>query len=275
MLLERVERRQEGRIQIENWPMPFLLDDEKNNERRQICQSLGFTYQDSMPSPAPLPLSHRDRVILRAALPTTYSYRGQPLSRWGQPTAKPWGAYVYDLIPLVALRKIDEAVASRFFTDVQIWTPEKMFVIDPIAVGERNGEIYPITRWGEALVDSAGIAAMAVNRICGGWPLSEETKEHIVPFLWDHHWIFMLAHETVARKCENNPCNFWGGLRPYCRAHSGYQGHFHHWTMGGNPDLRQCAGIFCSHGDWNCGKNVKPTSLKELTDARFSPLLRN
>lgn len=148
-------------ILIENFKMTPLqtVPKENDGEREALCGSLGLVQQRlrakesrlNIPYPR---LSDEELNIWGAFLPTAYSSYPRPYS--GVPS---FSQYAFDEIPLTALRIIQEAQESRAFFALEIWTPEKKRIQDPIAVGvvksshaSSSESLYLLCRWGESLI---------------------------------------------------------------------------------------------------------------------------
>ena len=244
LILDQAKKHQEGHIQIENWPLPLLK--EENSERDRLCQSLGFIYQTTQLMRPPF-FSEREKTIWGRAFPTIYSYgmssgqrkiESMPRGR----TLKDWNTYSFDTIPTFALRKIQEAIDSRFFIDVHIWTPEK-FLVDPIVVGIRDNQVFPLVRWGEALKDKTEIAIMSISI-----PLefiSEQVKTRIVDTLWNHQWDdYFLA---IGCPCQKRP---FQSSRNKCKKHRERIYHFHSTSR--TEDTARNPLVFCMRGELDC-----------------------
>ena len=242
LLLEKAEKHQEGLIHIENWPLSPV---QEKGERRNLCESLGFDNQDQEKI-ALVTFSPNEEFVWGMAFPTIYSYReirGGPAR--GR-RLQNWKMYDFDIIPTFALREIKKAIDSQLFSDVQIWTPEAS-QIDPIAVGIRGKETYPIVRWGEALLGTEKIAMMALDRYYRDVPFSEETAEHLSPFVWNGGLLHFFPSSSFKRdRCSRERKPF---LTPrWAHRCKGHDSDIHHIHVQKN----HCVGVFCGAGEWDC-----------------------
>lgn len=140
--MEKIIER-EGLITIERWDGSDITTLAKQSnteleERLSLCDDLGLYAQKKL-LPIPYPqLSDAELSILRRFLPTSYH------EDW-------WRGYVFDKIPLTALREIKRAKKLDCFHHLMIRTPEKQ-VSDPAVIGYDVRDLaYLVTRWGESL----------------------------------------------------------------------------------------------------------------------------
>ena len=116
---------------------------EKETEREDICEDLGLIAQGRVVESASnnyTAFTDEEWWVWQQFLPTRYSLASET-----------WKNYSFDVIPIKALLEIKRAVRSKYFTEIEIRTPEKQ-VVDPLAIGIRDQKIFPIVRWGESLL---------------------------------------------------------------------------------------------------------------------------
>jgi len=89
------------------------------------------------------PMSPEEVAIWRAFLPTSYG------SGYGN-YSRNIGDYSFDRIPLPVLERWNQTKQERIYDSFEIWTPEKLEVVDPILVGTIGPRYYMLARWAES-----------------------------------------------------------------------------------------------------------------------------
>lgn len=131
----------------------------KNNNypdalRKDLCNELGFCAQlvnnDIIDKLYPR-MDELHYFTLRIFLPKTYK-------------ENEWKNYKFDIIPIPILEEIQFVKQLQIFDKLEIWTPEKIQIPDPIVVGIKSEIIYIIGRWGESLLPFNDILDIVIKR---------------------------------------------------------------------------------------------------------------
>jgi hypothetical protein len=166
--------------QTETYRRPLVLEslpkDRRTNARRdELRANLGF--QDAS-----------SEEIASLVYP---ELKGSELSVWSQflevfysRNRSQWQNYVFDGIPVEALEEIETARQLGVFADLEIWTPERSNLSDPLAVGvlgahgehrrfDGNARFFMIARWGESLASYDEVFQNVFERNLKGLSLAD------------------------------------------------------------------------------------------------------
>ncbi len=145
-----------------------LIEPQTETISTQLRKELGFERQQPPHSSPRIQkaalfwpqLSPKEFAIWEWYLPTMY-LRGSGYNEWA--------AYNFDIIPDDALVEIKEAIDMKVFDFMEIRTPERKHMTDPVVIGYVKIPGYDpigflIVRWGESLIPFEEIRRQYIRR---------------------------------------------------------------------------------------------------------------